>query len=513
MIHLIDFFNPIKLAWKLTFFGGSDSPPPPDYVGAAKAQGAANLDAAIASGIINNPNTYTPFGSQNVTWDYERNKKGQVVRAVPTINQRLSPEQQALYNKSLISKGNLSDAAISGSNAIKGMIGSGVSFAGAPRSQVPGLLAYNAPNYQAIGQYQGSPQYKGIGQLNAPEYRDIGQFNGGPQYQSVGQFNGGPEYNAINAPKDRVLDTSQKRRMDVVNAMMARVDTDTAGQRNSKNSELIAAGLRPGTAAYKSAMDQIDRQYNDARNQALLAGGQEASRDFAMDQAARQQEMADYGQKYDANARDYGIRRDAAVQNYGINRDARVQDYGLQRDAAVENYGIRQNANAQNFGIRQDAAAQNFGLRQNQNVQDYGIRQAAGLQDYTTRQNANAQNFGIQQNAAAQNYGIRQNAAAQNFEQSQEARRQYIAELLSQRQTPLNEINAIMSGSQINNPFAGGLGYQAGANVQAAPIAQGVANQGQAAMNQFNAQQAAFNGNVQAGAGLLGSLGSAWLMS
>ena len=56
------------------------SPPPsPDYAGAAAAQGAANLEAAIAQGHINNPNVVNPMGTQNVTWNGNQ----------PTITQTL----------------------------------------------------------------------------------------------------------------------------------------------------------------------------------------------------------------------------------------------------------------------------------------------------------------------------------------------------------------------------------------------------------------------------------------
>ena len=45
------------------------SPPsPPDYHAAALAQGAANVDTARTEGRMNNPNVYTPYGSQTVTW-------------------------------------------------------------------------------------------------------------------------------------------------------------------------------------------------------------------------------------------------------------------------------------------------------------------------------------------------------------------------------------------------------------------------------------------------------------
>lgn len=275
----------------------SKPPPPPDYVGAANAQGAANLEAAIATGHINNPNVINPYGTQSVSWEGNN----------PTITQVLSPVEQNLYNKTSAAKNTLADAGQNLAGAIRGNISGGLDFSGLPGAPI----------------------------------------------------------------------SSGQRRNDVVDAIMSRVNTDTAGQRDAKNSELIAAGIRPGTEAYSAAMTQIDRQYNDARNNALLAAGQEATRDFGMDS---------------------------------------------------------------------------------------------------------------------------------------ESRRQALAEMLTQRQTPLNEMSAILSGSQINNPFAGGLGYQPGGNVGAAPIANAVTNQGQAAANIYSQQQAQMNGNISAGAGLMGSLGSAYLM-
>lgn len=41
-------------------------PPPPDYAGAANAQGAANVETAIANTILNRPNEVTPYGTR--TW-------------------------------------------------------------------------------------------------------------------------------------------------------------------------------------------------------------------------------------------------------------------------------------------------------------------------------------------------------------------------------------------------------------------------------------------------------------
>lgn len=99
------------------------------------------------------------------------------------------------------------------------------------------------------------------------------------------------------------------------------------------------------------------------------------------------------------------------------------------------------------------------------------------------------------------------NAASQQFGMDTQARNAYIAELLSKRQTPLNEINALISGSQVSNPFAGSIGYQGGANTQAAPIMQAAQAQGGADMNAYNAKTAGSNattsGLFQVGAAAL----------
>jgi len=275
----------------------SPSPPPaPDYVGAAVAQGVANKEAAIATGKINNPNVINPYGTQKVTWNAD----------IPTVVQKLSPEQQKLYTTKTAGQQLLASGALTLGGQANAAMANPLSFSGAPA-----------------------------------------------------------------APK-----AADNLREDALNATMSRVNVDTAGQRDQANSNLIAAGIRPGTAAYNTAMDTINRGYNDARQQAILGAGQQAQQDF------------------------------------GQNMQGRVQN---------------------------------------------------------------------------------------------------ISEILALRETPMNEASALQTGTQVSNPFAGQLGYQAGSNVNAAPVAQGVANQGQAAQNLYNVQTAQSNGQMAAGAGLLGSIGGAMI--
>jgi hypothetical protein len=60
------------------------APPPPDYKGAAVAQGEANVEAARLGSKLSNPNMYTPYGTQLISYDGDQ----------PTIRQTLTPDAQ-----------------------------------------------------------------------------------------------------------------------------------------------------------------------------------------------------------------------------------------------------------------------------------------------------------------------------------------------------------------------------------------------------------------------------------
>lgn len=100
------------------------SPPPaPDYAGAAQAQGAANVDAARTTLRGSNPNIYSPYGNQTVTW-------GDNDQA--TVRQTLTPEQQAIFDTNQTSQQQLADLGLSATNRASGILGQDVDFSGAP---------------------------------------------------------------------------------------------------------------------------------------------------------------------------------------------------------------------------------------------------------------------------------------------------------------------------------------------------------------------------------------------
>lgn len=126
------------------------------------------------------------------------------------------------------------------------------------------------------------------------------------------------------------------------------------------------------------------------------------------------------------------------------------------------------------------------------------------MTDFTQGQNdlkTQAALQGINLDMSANNQGY--NQALQSGQFGNTAQQQALSQALTQRQLPLNEVSALMSGSQIQNPS---FQQYTGSNVQAAPIMQATQAQGQGNMNLYNAQQGAAN---SFNSGLMGMAGTA----
>lgn len=196
---------------------GSSSPPPaPDYAGAARAQGAADKETAIAQSRLNNPNVINPYGTQIYT-------EGATADARPTVRQTLSPDQLAILDQDERTRQLLGGLGQQGAEGLQGVVGRPFDLGGMPPA--PG---------------------------NAQETRDK-----------------------------------------AFEAMMGRVNEDYDRSVDQRNSNMIAAGIRPGTKAYGDALFALDRAKNDARQQAFLASGDEASRDYNLDAERRRTGIAE----------------------------------------------------------------------------------------------------------------------------------------------------------------------------------------------------------------------------
>jgi hypothetical protein len=158
--------------------------------------------------------------------------------------------------------------------------------------------------------------------------------------------------------------------------------------------QLTNQGIRPGSAAWNNAISLNNQSNNDQLNQLALNGQQ--------------------------------------------------QFYGQALSTAQNNYGQQLGSANQNFN--QQLASQNQGY--NQALGTFGANTQAGLA--AQQQNAGQELSAYQANL---NGGLSAEQAA--YQQALSTRQQQYQEALGNRNQPLNEITALLSGSQVSNPTTG----------------------------------------------------------
>ena len=102
---------------------GKQAPTPPatpDYKGAAKEQGIANLEASRLGSKLSNPNMYTPYGNQLISYEGDQ----------PTITQTLTPEAQRTLDEQQKTQYQLASLGGKGANLASNMLDKSFKFAG-----------------------------------------------------------------------------------------------------------------------------------------------------------------------------------------------------------------------------------------------------------------------------------------------------------------------------------------------------------------------------------------------
>jgi hypothetical protein len=150
----------------------------------------------------------------------------------------------------------------------------------------------------------------------------------------------------------------------------------------------------------------------------------------------------------------------------------------------------------------------NQGLRPGSEAYNNAIN-LLGEQETDARTQAVLQGLNLDIGANTQGY----NQALQSGQFGNIAQQQALAQAIQKRQMPLNEINALTSSAQIENPQ---FQSYAGANVAATPVFAGAQAQGAFEQNKYNQQVAQSNAMTQglfslagAGAGAYGQMNRA----
>ena len=319
-------------------FNKPAAPTAPDYIGAANAQGQANLEAARLSAKLSNPNYVTPYGTQTVTrggtqtfnqagydaamarWqsqngasqnynngegDYQGGSGDTGANPAPTrdqfmvgsgdpdqmtVTQELTPAaQRSLENQQKVQQG-LSEV---GLNALEG-VKSGMTTTDASGKIVNKPFQSNVANFQtSLG--------------------DQGPVNYGPAADQYGLAKGNLDLSGVAKMPINAGTTAQQ-------AIMSRLGPQIEAQRASTAQNLINQGVTPGSQAWQTAMQAQSQGENDLMTQAQLQG-------LNLDMSANQQ---GYGQALSSA----GLYNQAVGQNYSQG----LQSAGLYNQAQNQKY-------------------------------------------------------------------------------------------------------------------------------------------------------------------------------
>ena len=481
---------------------GGSPPPAPDYSALAKEQAAANVAAAKQTAGLSNPNVVSPWGKQTVTYNTQYAKPAPVKPTLAAPTGLSQQEAQAKATQEVGGAVNRQNLGAYNSLVSKYTAGTNeadrAAYDKAMEQYKKDMADYEASAFTTptIEQGFGSPEqeaawkaqqtanqrlaelgvssigrvedvmgkgfnYTGPGiQTSVGDAGNIGQVD----LQKYGQASGGPSANDYTARGNlgdtgqvtKGLDTSNLAAMPVnagttgQQAIMNRLQPQLESQRSQLQTQLANQGITPGSEAYRNAMMEQGQRENDLMSQASLQG-------INLDMSARQQGFGE------------------ATTTAGFQNEAQNQIF----QQALASGQFENAADAANFA-RQQAATQmgNAAIGQNQ-------------------QTALAE---MQANNAAQNQKYNQMLQSAQFGNT--AGEQEFQRQLGLYNLPLNQVSALMGGSQITMPQF--QGYQ-GAGVTAAPIFQAGQAQNQYNMDRYNADVAQSNAQMNAMASLGGA--------
>jgi phage tail protein X len=158
--------------------GKSDPPPPPDYIGAANATAAGNVEAARATAAANRTNQVTPYGNLTYSANPGTDAYGNTLY---TATQTLSPEQQATLNQQNQLNTGLMTTANKGLNYANDVL----SQPGVDTSKLPSIGINPGQSYQDAIMSRLSPQMARENQSSDAQLANQGIAQGTEAYNNA----------------------------------------------------------------------------------------------------------------------------------------------------------------------------------------------------------------------------------------------------------------------------------------------------------------------------------------
>jgi len=402
------------------------------------------------------------------------------------------------------------------------------------------------PQYQSYGQSPSLSQYSG----NSPQLQtnvsteNAERLSGRPDLQT--QLNTQAVQNRVNLRDNGQLQGANPlERQRIEEQLYNRMDPVHQRQQSSLEVKLANQGITPGSVAYKRAMQDLGDQQSRERYDAMQTAGSEMQRLQQMALSNRQQltneDLSTAGlfnqanqQRFNQDLQSRQFGNEALKDMFGMD----VTKTNLNNAAIQQDYNQRMgSANFANQAMKDqqglDLARLGFNNQTAQNQQGLDLarlgfnNQAAQNQEATNLNRLNfnnqtAQNqqaldlalMGFGNQAASQQYGLNQNQAQfnnqvgqQQFNQAMQQsqyqnllRQQAIAEEMQRRGMSLNEMNALLSGQQVQMQQMPG--FNSAAASQPVQSLQAAQLQNDYNWDKYNAQAQASN-SMMSGVGAL----------
>jgi hypothetical protein len=333
------------------------TPPVPDYAALAKEQGAQNLVAAQQGSRLSNPNMFTPFGTQTITYSNPTFDEARYNADLAKFNQGNAVNREDFMRPSQGgSSGGESDTMYGGGGTFfdQAAYDAARQASGAAPDRntymsgggTPTVTQTLTPDAQAAVEAQMRVQRR-LAELGGTAMDNVQNTLSRPFVPTSTQINKEfADYGRAmgEVPLTTEIDTSNFSNMPLnagmtaQNLILQRLDpTIQAGDRSFAQA-LANQGLAPGTEAYNTAFRNREMSKNDLYSQAALQG-------INLDMGARQQQVAEalgIG----------GFQNQAQLNRAGLYNQALGQDFsqGLQR-AQFGNQAQQQQL-AQDFALR-----------------------------------------------------------------------------------------------------------------------------------------------------------------
>lgn len=370
--------------------GKKSTPPPPDYTGAAREQAAASSALTDKQTEQNRPDIITPWGKQTWTQDANNPDKWQ-------MNVELSPDQQAALDDQQKIQAGRSQGALQLLDQATQSFQSPVDYSSLPQGG----------QEMAVGGLQGPGPAFSFGGPQRPMPTDV-DYN---QVSASAVGGGGGSSGPLKFQMDRTAGDWRQKGQD---AALAFQQPLIERRRSQLENQLANMGLTRGSEAWNAEMQRDSDQAMRDNLQAFGAGQSEANMLFNQDLQSSQFTNAARGQEFNQSFQNAQLGQQAQLANAQM---------GLQAQMANNDNAFR----AGDFALRSGGQQFNQDLARGQyyqNAVDQNDRRQ--MQDFSMRNQAN-------------NY-------------NQNLRQAMLNERLAQRSQPLNELNALLTGQQVQNP-------------------------------------------------------------